>query len=151
MAVLDSPLNKAGKVKLYIHTDRNVLIEVNPKCRIPRTFKRFSGLIVQLLHLLKIRSSDGSEMLLKVIKSPFSRHIPAGARCFAMSQHGSLYNPNVFVQTQIPDDAPIVLIFGAMATGSIEMADHPYVSMPFYINIHFYSSFLFLLYNRSKN
>lgn len=65
MAVLDSPLNKAGKVKVmpcdiysntslviygivhqvFMHTAKNVLVEVNPKTRIPRTFKRFSGLM----------------------------------------------------------------------------------------------------------
>ena len=43
--LLDSPLNKAGLLQIYIHTAKNVLIEVNPKCRIPRTFKRFSGLM----------------------------------------------------------------------------------------------------------
>jgi rRNA small subunit pseudouridine methyltransferase Nep1 len=47
MAVLDSPLNKAGKVKLYMHTEKNVLVEINPKTRLPRTFKRFSGLMVR--------------------------------------------------------------------------------------------------------
>jgi EMG1/NEP1 methyltransferase len=82
MAVLDSPLNKAGKVKLYMHTEKNVLVEINPKTRLPRTFKRFSGLMVQLLHRLKIRSVDGNDTLLKVIKNPISRHLPAGARCF---------------------------------------------------------------------
>jgi len=30
---------------VYIHTEKNVLIEVNPHTRIPRTFKRFSGLM----------------------------------------------------------------------------------------------------------
>ena len=84
MAVLDSPLNKAGKVKVYVHTEKNVLIEINPITRIPRTFKRFSGLMVQLLHRLKIRSSDGRDMLLKVIKNPISRHLPAGARCYGI-------------------------------------------------------------------
>jgi hypothetical protein len=39
MAILDSPLNKANRVKVYIHTEKNVLIEVNPKTRIPRTLK----------------------------------------------------------------------------------------------------------------
>jgi len=129
MAVLDSPLNKAGKVKVYIHTEKHVLIEVSPKCRIPRTFKRFSGLMVQLLHRLKIRSADGADMLLKIIKSPISRHLPPGARCFGMSHKGDLYNPTHFVHTEVPDDAPIVLIFGAMATGSIDVADHPYVGL----------------------
>ena len=46
LAVLDSPLNKAGKVKLYVHTEKNVLIEINSATRLPRTFKRFSGLMV---------------------------------------------------------------------------------------------------------
>lgn len=128
MAVLDSPLNKAGRMKVYIHTEKHVLIEVNPKCRVPRTFKRFSGLLVQLLHRLKIRSADGNEMLLKVVKSPISRHLPAGARCFALSHKGTLYNPTHLAQTQVPDDVPIVLIFGAMATGSIEISDHPYIT-----------------------
>ncbi len=50
MAVLDSPLNKSGRVKVYIQTEKNVLVEVNSKCRIPRTFKRFSGLVGKFLY-----------------------------------------------------------------------------------------------------
>ena len=92
MAVLDSPLNKCGKLKVYIHTEKNVLIEVNPKTRIPRTFKRFSGLMVQLLHRLKIRSSDGNDMLLKVVKNPISRHLPVGAKYYgSLSYFFALY------------------------------------------------------------
>ena len=42
---MDSPLNKAGRLQVYIHTNKNVLIEVNPRTRIPRTFARFSPLM----------------------------------------------------------------------------------------------------------
>lgn len=126
MAVLDSPLNKAGKMKVYVHTDKNVLIEINPKTRIPRTFKRFSGLMVQLLHRLKIRSADGKDMLLRVIKNPISRHLPAGAHIYGFSHKGSVHNP-MTLATNMPDDSPIVLIFGAMATGAISAVDHPYI------------------------
>ena len=45
LTLLDSPLNKAGKLQVYVRTQKNVLIEVNPQTRIPRTFKRFSGLM----------------------------------------------------------------------------------------------------------
>eukprot|EP00122_Pirum_gemmata_P011639 Pgem_evm1s10783 len=45
LTLLDSPLNKAGLLQIYIHTEKNVLIEVNPHTRIPRTFKRFSMLM----------------------------------------------------------------------------------------------------------
>jgi rRNA small subunit pseudouridine methyltransferase Nep1 len=68
LTLLDSPVNKAGRLQIYVHTSKGVLIEVNPAVRIPRTFKRFSGLMVQLLHRLSIRSVNGPEKLLKVIK-----------------------------------------------------------------------------------
>jgi len=45
LALLDSPLNKAGLLQVYVRTNKNVLIEINPSTRIPRTFKRFSGLM----------------------------------------------------------------------------------------------------------
>lgn len=47
LTLLDSPLNKAGLLQVYIHTVKGTLIEVNPHVRIPRTFKRFSGLMGQ--------------------------------------------------------------------------------------------------------
>ena len=56
---------------VYVHTAKNVLIEVNPAVRLPRTFKRFCGLMVQLLQKLSIRSSNGSAKLLRV-SSPTS-------------------------------------------------------------------------------
>ena len=52
LTLLDSPVNKAGKLQVYIQTSRGVLIELNPTVRIPRTFKRFSGLMaVSYTHL----------------------------------------------------------------------------------------------------
>ena len=34
--LLDSPLNRAGLLQVFIHTVNNVLIEINPQTRIPR-------------------------------------------------------------------------------------------------------------------
>jgi rRNA small subunit pseudouridine methyltransferase Nep1 len=76
LTLLDSPLNKAGLLQIFIHTSRGVLIEVNPSVRIPRTFKRFSGLMVQLLHKLYIRSDDGPQKLFRVIKNPVTDYLP---------------------------------------------------------------------------
>mmetsp|Transcript_20230 Transcript_20230/g.26728 ORF Transcript_20230/g.26728 Transcript_20230/m.26728 type:complete len:222 (+) Transcript_20230:246-911(+) len=124
LALLDSPLNKSGRLKVFINTSKNVLIDVNPAIRIPRTFKRFSGLMVQLLHKLKIRSSNGSETLLKVVKAPYTRHIPAGTHVYVFSVTGTLYNPNQFAAA-LPEDEPVCFVLGAMASGHIEMSDHP--------------------------
>lgn len=43
--LLDSPLNRAGLLQVYVHTEKNALIEINPQTRIPRTFARFCGLM----------------------------------------------------------------------------------------------------------
>ena len=59
LTLLDSPLNKAGLLQVYIHTAKGVLIEVNPHVRIPRTFKRFSGLM-GALHDFTLLFSLGS-------------------------------------------------------------------------------------------
>lgn len=45
LALLDSPLNKAGKLQVYVQTTKSVLLYVNPKIRLPRTYKRFAGLM----------------------------------------------------------------------------------------------------------
>lgn len=52
LTLLDSPLNKAGLLQVYVHTAKGVLIEVNPHVRIPRTFKRFSGLMGEFCALI---------------------------------------------------------------------------------------------------
>ena len=43
LALLDTPLNKAGLLQIFIRCENNVLIEINPMLKVPRTFKRFSA------------------------------------------------------------------------------------------------------------
>lgn len=44
--ILDSPFNKAGRLRaVYVRTEKGVLFEVKPHARMPRTYKRFAGLM----------------------------------------------------------------------------------------------------------
>ncbi|KAK9717506.1 18S rRNA pseudouridine methyltransferase [Basidiobolus ranarum] len=122
LTLLDSPLNKAGLLQVYIHTAKNVLIEVNPHVRIPRTFKRFSGLMVQLLHKLSIRSVNGSEKLLKVIKNPITDHLPANSKKICFSYDAATVRISEWVKT-IPEDQNLVVSIGALAHGEDNFAD----------------------------
>ena len=54
-------LNKAGRLKVYIRSARNVLIEVHPETRVPRTARRFYGLMSELLSKLKVRGTSGAQ------------------------------------------------------------------------------------------
>ncbi|KAG0412541.1 hypothetical protein HPB47_010339 [Ixodes persulcatus] len=117
LMLFDSPLNRAGLLQVYIHTEKNVLIEINPQTRIPRTFKRFSGLMVQLLHKLCIRAGSGSVKLLKVIKNPVTDWLPVGCKKVMMSLHAEkLIRPRDLVPET---NEPITVVVGAMAHGSV--------------------------------
>lgn len=80
LTLLDSPLNKAGRLRIYIRSAKNVLIDVNPLTRIPRTSRRFYGLMAELLQKYKVRGTSGSEPLLKIIRNPLTAHLPVGTR-----------------------------------------------------------------------
>ncbi|KAH6888350.1 nucleolar essential protein 1 [Coprinopsis sp. MPI-PUGE-AT-0042] len=122
LTLLDSPLNKAGLLQVYIQTARGVLIEVNPHVRIPRTFKRFSGLMVQLLHKLSIRGVNGPEKLLKVIKNPVTDHFPPNTVKITLSGDAPVQRLSKYLPT-LPTTHNIAIFVGAMARGRDDFAD----------------------------
>jgi len=117
LMLFDSPLNRAGLLQVFIHTSNNVLIEINPSTRIPRTFKRFAGLMVQLLHKYSITAAESSLKLMKVIKNPITDHFPPGCKKVLMSY--SAEGPVRPSQVVPADEEPIVVVVGAIAKGSI--------------------------------
>lgn len=123
LTLLDSPLNKAGLLQVYIHTAKGVLIEVNPHVRIPRTFKRFSGLMVQLLHKLSIRGVNGPEKLLKVIKNPVTDHLPVNTIKLTLSGDAPTIRLSKYLPT-LPETHSVAVFVGAMARGRDDFADH---------------------------
>ncbi|KAI8372334.1 Alpha/beta knot methyltransferase [Choanephora cucurbitarum] len=123
LTLLDSPLNKSGHLEVYIHTAKGVVIRINPACRIPRTIKRFSGLMVQLLERGSISGDmEGHTKLLEIIPPPVSQYLPTNARKIALSWNAPkvrLYN---FFK-EMPEGQPVVVAVGAMAKGPDTFAD----------------------------
>jgi rRNA small subunit pseudouridine methyltransferase Nep1 len=123
LTLLDSPLNKSGRLQVFVKTMSGVLIEVHPHTRIPRTYKRFAGLMVQLLHKLSIRSTQGGERLLKVIKNPVTDHLPSGCRKIVCSGDGPLVRMSQFAQSVGGGEDPVCFIVGSFAHGKDDFAD----------------------------
>lgn len=121
LMILDSRLNKAGRLKaLYVRTEKGVLFEVKPHVRIPRTFKRFSGIILQLLQKLSISAAGKKEKLLRVIKNPVTQYLPIDSRKIGFS-HSS--EKLVDIQKYVDDvgnDTNLVFVVGAMSHGKID-------------------------------
>lgn len=124
LTLLDSPLNKAGCLSVFVRTQKGVLIEVNPKTRIPRTFSRFSGLVVQLLHKLSIRSSVGEEVLLNVVQNPVSAHLPVSCVKVSMSGDAAAKPIREIIRDDLAESGRTPVFFiGAMPHGSDEFSE----------------------------
>jgi rRNA small subunit pseudouridine methyltransferase Nep1 len=121
LTLLDSPINKAGKLQIYIHTSKNVLIRVSPTVRIPRTFKRFAGLMVQLLHRHQIRSTTSNEKLIEVIKNPITDHLPPNCRKVTLSFDSEVVRVSDYIG-DLNKGESIAVFVGAK--GNDDFADH---------------------------
>ncbi|KAL9265051.1 Ribosomal RNA small subunit methyltransferase NEP1-like protein [Drosera capensis] len=72
LTILDSPLNKAERVRaVYVRTEKGVLIEVKPYVRIPRTMKRFAGI------MCKCQLSDQLSLKMLVPMQPNDHELEA--------------------------------------------------------------------------
>uniref|UniRef100_A0A7S0BQR3 Ribosomal RNA small subunit methyltransferase NEP1 n=1 Tax=Rhodosorus marinus TaxID=101924 RepID=A0A7S0BQR3_9RHOD len=123
LALLDSPLNKRGHLQVYVRTSKNVLIELHPQLRLPRTFRRFSGLMAELLNKFKIRATNSQDTLMKVIRNPITSHLPVGSAKFAFSFNSEkmvnvVDHAKEIVETR--DCESVVYVIGAMAKGKVE-------------------------------
>ena len=54
LEALESPLNKEGFLRIYVHTYPGDVIFIDPSTRIPRNYNRFVGLMEQLLTIGKV-------------------------------------------------------------------------------------------------
>ncbi len=117
LSLLDSPLNKAGLLQVFIRAQSNVVIEVNPQLRMPRTYKRFAGLMAQLLCKRKIRGEHCADFLLKVVKSPVSTHFPVGCPRIGTSVEGRLVDIDDYVASSLPAQTPSIFSIGVVSKG----------------------------------
>lgn len=142
--LLDSPLNRAGMLQVFLRTSDGTCIAVDPRLRVPRCMKLFEKMMVQLLYKMKIRSSTGYLSLLKAVKNPILSHCPPNCRIIRVEKDGELVNPfeyakslGVVVQKtqhakqdaqdsllqkmEATQFSPFVLVIGGMARGDVDV------------------------------
>ena len=126
--LFDSPLNKVGLLQVYIHTNKNALIEINPKTRIPRTFKRFSGLFSQLFLKNEIGTEDTNEgkkeIFLKILNTKIENLIEDIPKIL-LSEKGRLVDIDIYCKNleenlMTKKNKDICFIIGTNPKGDID-------------------------------
>ncbi|KAJ8449785.1 hypothetical protein Cgig2_001441 [Carnegiea gigantea] len=118
LTILDSPLNKAGRV-------RAVYFELIPGmelCSSPLTLP--SSLLfmiaVQLLQKLSITAVGKREKLFRVIKNPVTQYLPVNSRKIGFSFSSERLVDVQHYVADVKDDVNFVFVVGAMAHGRID-------------------------------
>lgn len=114
LMLLDSPLNHAGNLKVFIRLLNGKLIKLHREVRIPRTFKRFEQLFCNFLQGLDmpvVQTKDGQTKLLQFVGKSIEKQIydsNANDRYRIANLAPRLRNPEFF--TEIKDQRSITLI-----------------------------------------
>ena len=117
--LFESPLNKSGMLQVFIRTKENVLFEISPKTKIPKTIKRFNGLMGQLLQHYRIRALNSSEVLLKIIKNPITQYIPFGCPIISTNEKSKLIKLEEYINSLKSNN--IAFVVGAISKGDINI------------------------------
>jgi rRNA small subunit pseudouridine methyltransferase Nep1 len=62
LSILGTPLCKTGRLKLFVHTANDLIIQIDPNVRLPRNYTRFVGLMSQLFETGQV-PPKGSSLL----------------------------------------------------------------------------------------
>ncbi len=68
LEILSSPLNKEGRLKTYIHTVNDYVIEVDEKTRLPRNYNRFVGLMEELFLEKRVPNKGNPLLVLRKMR-----------------------------------------------------------------------------------
>ncbi|QOY42155.1 hypothetical protein cpbgf_4002840 [Cryptosporidium parvum] len=123
LSLLDSPLNKSGRLLVYIRTMSNVLIEVNPQLSVPRSFKEFSSLMVNLLVKRKITAVNGNTSLMRIVKNDIDKILPVGGKKYGLSLNGTQKNIRALINELYSSEdykirnSSVTFVVGAVAYG----------------------------------
>ncbi len=116
LEALGSPLNKAGKLKLIVHTLNSDLLDVSPELRLPRDCYRFRSLIEQLFAVKRV-PPDGDPLITLSRKS--LSDVKKGvnpSRTVALTSHGKARRLSDLCMDLATEPNPLVFL-GAYPNG----------------------------------
>ncbi|MEM0026516.1 MAG: 16S rRNA methyltransferase [Ignisphaera sp.] len=124
LIALSSVLNRAGLLRVYIHTINNLIVHVDPRVRIPRNYNRFVGLMEQLLIEKKVPPNSQKPLLL-VEEKRLDEFIKENRFDYVVLLHekGELIKPSVFgeiIGSKMAKGEKTCIIIGGFQRGDFE-------------------------------
>lgn len=97
--LLDSQLNEAGRLIIYLHSAEEVIVEVHPGFCMPSSLQRFAKIMLSLLWRRRFTgSTPEAPAVLRVVDGPWDQLIPKGTAWYALSPQGESIHLKEFVR-----------------------------------------------------
>ena len=112
MAITSTPLYLEKKIKFYIHTISDYVLDIELGVRLPKSYHRFIGLFEKLF--LNYSKNDNNDSLIKIQKSSFNKLIDSidPDHVVGLSKHGNILTSNYIPDKIINSNRPTLLIGG---------------------------------------
>jgi len=127
LTLLESPLNKEGRLSIYVHTVGDFIISIDPEVKLPRNYTRFEGLMEQLFEVFKVPPKGKPLMTLKRGTLKDLIRVVAPSRTFFLTEKGKRTKMETFAKKVIKEDSSVVVIGGfqrgEFSKGNLELAD----------------------------
>jgi len=127
LTLLESPLNKEGRLSIYVHTVRDFIISIDPEVKLPRNYTRFEGLMEQLFEVFKVPPKGKPLMTLKRGTLKDLIRVVAPSRTFFLTEKGKKTKMETFAKKVIKEDRSLVVIGGfqrgEFSKENLELAD----------------------------
>jgi rRNA small subunit pseudouridine methyltransferase Nep1 len=139
MEALSTPLFLKNMLKVYVHTVKNKLIVIGDNLRIPKSYFRFEGIMINLFKEKIITSPDGDNMLLELHDNiTFEQFIINGVRpdkLIGLSSDGVKSSAEEIVsRNNIKNSNHIAFVVGGFPTGHFSEDTSRVFSYSFSIN-----------------
>lgn len=111
LLALDTPLNREGLLRTYVHTRHNKVITMDPSTRLPRAFNRFVGLIE---HLFLTGETPPEKPLLRLENASLAELVGRikPKKVISFSQRGQMQHYKEFFSNVSKEDETCVIIGG---------------------------------------
>ena len=107
-----TPLYAKEELSVYVHTCRDTMIEVGKKVRLPKTYARFEGLMVNLFRDRRV--PETGEALLKLIENGFSGLVSSlrPSLTIGLSTQGTRSNFEEVASRLTRQEKPVLVVGG---------------------------------------
>ena len=117
---LATPLFKKGLLKMYIHTINDKLILIGDNLRIPKSYLRFEGLMIDLFKNKAIKSREGQlllELRDNITFGDLVKNMITAERIIALSTKGIRTSADQLVFQNVSDSRHCAFVIGGFPKG----------------------------------